>query len=120
MAAFWNFDSKTGLQTAMLLKTRTIITSLPSHSPFLELGIQAQHLRVPFHCAFSKTDSDGQTKSEFDGIWIQCQASGPYQMFEFLGDMVLFEQNQSTKVPHADGPGWSGLRHVPCFVSANA
>lgn len=25
------------------------------------------------------------------------EASGPYQMFEFLGDMVLFEQNQSTK-----------------------
>ena len=34
-----------------------------------------------------------------------CQASGPYQMFEFLGDMVLFEQNQTTKVP----PQWDFL-----------
>ena len=25
------------------------------------------------------------------------EASGPYQMFEFLGDLVLFEQNQTTK-----------------------
>lgn len=30
------------------------------------------------------------------------EASGPYQMFEFLGDMVLFDQNHSTQAPEID------------------
>ena len=42
---------------------------------------------------------------------MQCQASGPYQMFEFLGDMVLFEQNQTTKVPHDGQMCYKGFLH---------
>lgn len=42
---------------------------------------------------------------------MQCQASGPYQMFEFLGDMVLFEQNQTTKVQHDGQMCHKGFLH---------
>ena len=48
---FGTLTQKTGLQTAMLLKTQTIITSLLSHSSFFGVGSVTRYdiYAVPFH-----------------------------------------------------------------------
>jgi hypothetical protein len=71
---FGTLTQKTWLQTAMLLKTQTIITSLLSHSSFFGVGsVTRQNIyAVPFHFPSSKWILIAKQSGNLDampGLW---------------------------------------------------